>query len=204
MTTDNTNRVDQLEGEALRGIVLAEAVNGVAGNLFHNGLDNWANKLFRALETYGYDPDAVYDRDSKSSGDDWHLGFVTGTAASENSRDDLAGEVDRLRTLLGSHVDGQHCTCTLVRPATHLEPGEWEQDPMCVTHPDMTFILNRMETAERLLRKVTVELWADDTDGSWWVGYADMWPDEASKVPATPTEVAYLRELTGLQEDERP
>lgn len=57
----------------------------------------------------------------------------------------LLAEVERLTRLLGSHTDGSQCTCWLVNGGTHLEPPEWEQDPWCPTHPDVSQIRPEFE-----------------------------------------------------------
>lgn len=58
---------------------------------------------------------------------------------------ELLAEVDRLTGLLGSHADGHRCTCTMtdpgIRHGDNAHPPEWEQDPWCLTHPDMDVIL---------------------------------------------------------------
>jgi hypothetical protein len=57
---------------------------------------------------------------------------------------DLVLEVRRLQRLLGSHTDGHLCTCTEIHPGSPWEPADWEQDPWCPTHPNMTFILQEV------------------------------------------------------------
>lgn len=51
-------------------------------------------------------------------------------------------ERDRLTHLLGSHADGHRCTCEMIDPGKPgIEPPTWEQDPWCLTHPDMAVIV---------------------------------------------------------------
>lgn len=74
----------------------------------------------------------------------------------------LRQEVQQLKHLLGSHVDGSRCTCTLIDSGDgYSQPSEWEQDPWCPTHPDMTVILDavrQLKEDKRNLQISVVEL----------------------------------------------
>lgn len=54
--------------------------------------------------------------------------------------DDLEAENGLLKGLLGSHVDGHECSCTMISPQTPHEPADWEQDPWCMTHSNMGIV----------------------------------------------------------------
>jgi hypothetical protein len=57
----------------------------------------------------------------------------------------LVAEVEWLRGLLGSKADGGDCTCTETHPGSPWSgPAEWEQDPWCPTHPNMTYVLQEV------------------------------------------------------------
>lgn len=68
----------------------------------------------------------------------------------EKAEADLARvtkERDRLTHLLGSHADGHRCTCEMTDPGKPgIEPPTWEQDPWCLTHPDMAVIVAEVKT----------------------------------------------------------
>lgn len=68
----------------------------------------------------------------------------------EKAEADLARvtkERDRLTHLLGSHADGHRCSCTEIDPGKPgIEPPAWEQDPWCLTHPDMAVIAAEVKT----------------------------------------------------------
>ena len=79
-------------------------------------------------------------------------------AASEKARADAAeAEVERLTHLLGSHADGHLCTCTMLTGQTPWEPAEWEQDPWCPTHPNMTIVIAEVERLRGVLSDAGVE-----------------------------------------------
>lgn len=81
---------------------------------------------------------------------------------SEGEHDDadvrwLLTQVGRLQGLLGSHDDGHRCSCTLLDSGGIHEPPEWEQDPWCLTHPDMDYVTAEFARLSRSTTVTTVE-----------------------------------------------
>jgi hypothetical protein len=46
----------------------------------------------------------------------------------------------KLTHLLGSHANGHLCTCKPLPRHSPWEPPDWEQDPWCPTHPNMSIV----------------------------------------------------------------
>ncbi len=46
------------------------------------------------------------------------------------------------------------CTCVLLRYGDHLQPAEWEQNPLCREHPDAEYALDEIERLEAIVDRI--------------------------------------------------
>jgi len=89
-------------------------------------------------------------------------------------RDEAREQLDRAMSEVEGHIsdlvdtqarladierrEAEACECTLHRPATHLEPAEWEQNPLCPVHPSWDYIRHHIssgDTARERLAEAT-------------------------------------------------